>query len=143
MTCKSIYLGYQPQGIELQSFIRVAEHQEKAYQEFDYSLLENRTIFSSIRCHNKAGLSSTKSSNGVKISNRPPSTKHATVEAMPMSVTEYAGRGHYQSVANNLRLMWSGFEDFVGIEQYRVSEQSHISLIPVLILYCLFINEQI
>ncbi|XP_078322971.1 uncharacterized protein LOC111122905 [Crassostrea virginica] len=118
-------IGYQPQGIELQSFIRLAEHQEKAYQEFDYSLLENRTIFSSIRCHNKAGLSSTKSSNGVKISNRPPSTKHATVEAMPLSVTEYAGRGHYQSVANNLRLMWSGFEDFVGIEQYRVLFQGN------------------
>ena len=83
-------------------------------------MLENKTIFSSIRCHNKAGLSSTKSSNGVKISNRPPSTKHATVEFVLLSVTEYPGREHYQSDAHSLRLIWSGFEDFVGIEQYRV-----------------------
>lgn len=115
---KYLLLGYQPQGIELQSFIRISEG--KGYQAFDYSLLENKTIFSSIRCHNKAGLTSTKSSNGVKISNRPPSVRHATVEVVPLSVTEYAGRDHYQSMSSNLRIQWSGFEDFVGIEQYKV-----------------------
>lgn len=115
---KYLLLGHQPQGIELQSFIRISEG--KGYQDFDYSLLENKTIYSSIRCHNKAGLTSTKSSNGVKISNRPPSVRHATVEVVPLSVTEYAGRDHFQSMTSNLRIQWSGFEDFVGIEQYKV-----------------------
>ncbi|XP_065943774.1 uncharacterized protein [Magallana gigas] len=111
-------IGYQPQGIELQSFIRISEG--KGYQDFDYSLLENKTIYSSIRCHNKAGLTSTKSSNGVKISNRPPSVRHATLEVVPLSVTEYTGRDHFQSMTSNLRIQWSGFEDFVGIEQYKI-----------------------
>jgi hypothetical protein len=63
----------------------------------------------------------------VKISNHPPSIKHANVDVISLSETEYPGKEHYQSVTDNVRIQWSGFEDYVGIEQYRVRpDLSHI-----------------
>lgn len=56
----------------------------------------------------------------MKISNHPPSIKHANVDVIALSETEYPGKDHYQSIKDNVRIHWSGFEDYVGIEQYRV-----------------------
>ncbi|XP_056015772.1 uncharacterized protein LOC125675332 [Ostrea edulis] len=113
-------IGYQPQGIELQTFERLITKETFFSKDFEYSLLENRTVYSTIRCHNRAGLSTSKSSDGVKISIRSPSVDHAEVVVLPMSITEYQAGSHYQSVKNGVKLRWSGFDDYVGIEQYRI-----------------------
>ncbi|XP_061176006.1 uncharacterized protein LOC133184957 [Saccostrea echinata] len=60
-------IGYQPQGTDLQTFEKLPYRETFVVKDFDYSVLENRTIFSTIRCHNRAGLSASKSSDGVKI----------------------------------------------------------------------------
>ncbi|XP_061176007.1 uncharacterized protein LOC133184958 [Saccostrea echinata] len=114
-------IGYQPQGIDLQTFEKLEPRETLAFKDFNYSVLENRTIFSTIRCHNRAGLLASKSSDGVKISIRPPSIAHAEVTVLPMSITEYQAGFHYQSIKNNIRIQWSGFEDFTGIEQYKIT----------------------
>ncbi|XP_061177042.1 uncharacterized protein LOC133185758 [Saccostrea echinata] len=61
-------IGYQPRGTDLQKFEKLPYKETFVVKDFNYSVLENRTIFSTIRCHNRAGLSAFKSSDGVKIS---------------------------------------------------------------------------
>ncbi|XP_078321865.1 uncharacterized protein LOC111103999 isoform X3 [Crassostrea virginica] len=113
-------IGYQPQGIELQSFERLTNKDTAAFKDFDYKVLENKTIYSTIRCHNRAGLFSSKSSDGVKISIHPPSITNAELSIIPLSISEYQAGNHYQSNINNVRIQWSGFEDFTGIEQFKI-----------------------
>ena len=73
-----------------------------------------------LRCRNKAGLQSTLSSNGVKISNLPPQTTSAEVEILPHSTTEYNCRDHYQGDITKLRVKWTGFTDMAGLDSYMV-----------------------
>lgn len=113
-------LGYQPQGIDLQTFYRLGTGEHLASKDFDYSVLESKTIYSTVRCHNRAGLFSSKSSDGVKISILPPSITNAKVKTIPLSITEYKAGNNYQSNVNNVKVQWSGFEDYTGIEQFKV-----------------------
>ncbi|XP_062616047.1 uncharacterized protein LOC134277752 [Saccostrea cucullata] len=122
-------IGFQPQGIELQSFVHISESLRTTFTDFPYSKLANRTLFSTIRCHNRAGLTSSRSTNGVKISIRHPSIRHAEINIIPLSNTEYPATNHYQSVTNNIRIQWSGFEDYVGLEQYKITCSSGKSTI--------------
>lgn len=64
---------------------------------------------------------SSKSSDGVKISILPPSITNAKVKTIPLSITEYKAVNNYQSNVNNVKVQWSGFEDYTGIEQFKVS----------------------
>ncbi|XP_062606252.1 uncharacterized protein LOC134268062, partial [Saccostrea cucullata] len=114
-------IGYQPQGIELQTFERLTSKDTVVSRDIEYNMLVNRTIYSTIRCHNRAGLLASKSSDGVKISIRPPSISHAKITVLPMSITEYQASSHYQSTKSNVRIQWSGFEDFTGIEKYKIT----------------------
>ncbi|XP_052707847.1 uncharacterized protein LOC128183063 isoform X2 [Crassostrea angulata] len=120
-------IGYQPQGIDLQTFYRLGAGEYLASKDFDYSVLESKTIYSTVRCHNRAGLFSSKSSDGVKISVLPPSITNAKVTAIPLSITEYKAGFHYQSNVNNVRIQWFGFEDYTGIEQFKISFHGHRS----------------
>ncbi|XP_061193435.1 uncharacterized protein LOC133201664 [Saccostrea echinata] len=114
-------IGYQPQGVELQTFEKVPVSEIVLFKDFDYNLLANRTVYSTIRCQNRAGLITSKSSDGVTISTLTPSVAHSEVVVLPMSVTEYQANVHYQSVKDSVRIKWSGFTDSVGIDQYKVS----------------------
>lgn len=114
------FVGYQPQGVELQAFQRIKIFESIAFKEFDYRVLENKTIHSTIRCHNRAGLFSSKSSDGVKISVQHPSIRNAKISVIPLSITEYQAWSHYQSKIQNVRIQWSGFDDYTGINQFKV-----------------------
>ena len=92
-----------------------------AYKDFPYNLLEGRIIYTTLSCENNAGLSFIKSSNGVKVSNTPPSTSTAQIEIVPLSPTEYTLRDGYHGLSDNMRLKWSGFTDTIGIETFDVS----------------------
>ena len=105
----------------MQSFERLTNKNSAAFKDFDYNVLENKTVYSTIRCHNRAGLLALKSSDGVKISVYPPSITNAELSITPLSTTEYQAGNHYQSNINNVRIRWSGFEDFTGIEQFKVN----------------------
>lgn len=114
------FVGSQPQGVELQAFQRIKIFESIAFKEFDYRVLENKTIYSTIRCHNRAGLFSSKSSDGVKISVRHPSIRNAKIAVIPLSITEYQAWSHYQSKIQNVKIQWSGFDDYTGINQFQV-----------------------
>jgi len=79
-----------------------------------------KMVHVTLRCRNKAGLQSTLSSNGVKISNLPPQTTSAEVEILPHSMTEYNCRDHYQGDITKLRVKWTGFTDTAGLDSYMV-----------------------
>jgi hypothetical protein len=112
--------GYQPKGNEVQVFERIKIDDRKAFKDFDPSILQGKTIYSTIQCANKAGLLASASSDGVTIYDKPPSMDSAVVRTMPLSVTEYPALDYYQSVTNNLRIVWSGVEDKTGVQQYKV-----------------------
>ena len=114
----SSVIGYKPEGNDLWSYTRVTT--TSAYREFPYNVLEGHTIYSTLNCENNAGLSSVKSSDGVKISNQPPSIATAEVEVIPISNTEYNPRYTYLGVTDSFRLKWTGFSDNIGIERYKV-----------------------
>ncbi|CAC5386461.1 unnamed protein product [Mytilus coruscus] len=114
-------IGYQPGGNDLQPYTEVTS--TTAYKEFPYSVLTGFTIYTTLTCENKAGLSSVMSSNGVKISNLPPTSTSAVVQTLPLSLTEYNPRDSYQGVADNIRLKWTGFDDDIGVERYKVFYQ--------------------
>jgi hypothetical protein len=88
--------------------------------DFPYSVLEGYTIYTSLSCDNNAGLTSTLSSNGVKISNHPPSIAAANVKIVPLAITEYNPIEEFQGVSNAMRMKWSGFTDSIGVEMYKV-----------------------
>ncbi|XP_076085327.1 uncharacterized protein LOC143056126 [Mytilus galloprovincialis] len=111
-------IGYQPGGNDLLPYTVVTT--TTAYKEFPYSLLTGHTIYTTLTCENHAGLSSVMSSDGVKISDQPPSVAAAVVENLPLSMTEYNPRDSYQGVIDNFRLKWTGFDDNIGVERYEV-----------------------
>lgn len=112
-------LGYQPGGNDLLPYTEVTS--TTAYKEFPYSVLIGYTIYTTLKCENKAGLSSVMSSNGVKISNLPPTATSAVVQTLPLSLTEYSPRDSYQGVNDRIRLKWTGFDDNIGVERYKVN----------------------
>ncbi|CAG2254534.1 unnamed protein product [Mytilus edulis] len=82
-------------------------------------------IHVTLRCKNEAGLQSSKSSNGVKISSLPPNTTSAEVQILPHTLTEYNPRYHYQGDTSSIRVKWTGFEDLSGLDSYLLTLQSH------------------
>lgn len=118
---QNIFIGYQPKGIEVQSFERINIDSRRTYKDFDASVLQGKTVYSTLQCQNKAGLISSLSSDGVTIYDQPPSMASAVIRTLPLSLTEYPALDYYQSVTNNLKIVWSGVEDKIGVQQYKAS----------------------
>lgn len=104
----------------MQIFEKIKIGDRRAFKDFDASILQGKTVYSTIQCENKAGLLASASSDGVTIYDQPPSMASAVVRTLPLSVTEYPALDFYQSVTNNLRIVWSGVEDKIGVQQYKV-----------------------
>ncbi|CAC5370733.1 unnamed protein product [Mytilus coruscus] len=111
-------IGYQPGGNDLLPYTVVTT--TAVYKEFPYSVLTGFIIYTTLTCENNAGLSSVMSSDGVKISDQPPSVAAAVVETLPLSMTEYNTRDSYRGVTDNFRLKWTGFDDNIAVERYKV-----------------------
>ncbi|KAK3103765.1 hypothetical protein FSP39_021725 [Pinctada imbricata] len=114
-------IGYQTNGIELQVFTKVPSGSFFAYRDLDYSLLRGRVIYTTVRCRNRGGLFSSKSSDGVRITDKPPSVANVVVTSLPQSITEYRAQDNYQGNTTDIRIKWSGFTDDVGIDLYQIS----------------------
>lgn len=114
-------IGYKPGSTELLNYTVITT--KSGYRDYDYSVLLGHVIYTTLTCENNAGLSSTKSSDGVRISNLPPSTSTAEVEIIPVTSTEYNSREGFQGVTNTMKIKWSGFTDSIGVETYQVNYQ--------------------
>ncbi|XP_076113981.1 uncharacterized protein LOC143082265 [Mytilus galloprovincialis] len=118
-------VGYQPYGNEIQTFQPLASGVKRISKVFPSSQVSMQMIHVTLRCKNEAGLQSSKSSNGVKISSLPPNTNSAEVQILPHTLTEYNPRDHYQGDTSSIRVKWTGFEDLTGLDSYLLTLQSH------------------
>ncbi|XP_038071216.1 uncharacterized protein LOC119740085 [Patiria miniata] len=80
--------------------------------------LEGQRLYTTITCHNHAGQSSWKSSDGVTIVTEPPSAVAAFVRVKTVSETQYHTRDRHQSQKDSLKASWEGFADPFGIQFY-------------------------
>ncbi|XP_063399976.1 uncharacterized protein LOC134684607 [Mytilus trossulus] len=111
--------GYQPGGSDLHPWTTTTV--KSVSMEFDYSDLEGLTVYTSVKCYNKMGLGNTTSSDGVRISNKSPSTTSAVVSPFYLSSSEYISKDGFQSVTDVVRLKWQGFTDSIGIDNYLIT----------------------
>ena len=79
-----------------------------------------RKYYVTVRCHNRIGLSTFKSSNGVIIVKDAPSADSASVTVVVPAYSPYPRRGLYQTEKKSLRVAWDGFYDALGIARYEV-----------------------
>jgi hypothetical protein len=137
-------LGYQQYGNEIQAFQKLPLERKLISKIFPTDQISMQMVHVTLRCRNKAGLQSTLSSNGVKISNLPPQTTSAEVEILPHSMTEYNCRDHYQGDITKLRVKWTGFTDMAGLDSYMVRMRKYKDFVYFHCQQCLsFINNYI
>ncbi|KAK3099944.1 hypothetical protein FSP39_012240 [Pinctada imbricata] len=113
-------VGDEPDSTVLMSFQPIPSGANLMFTDFSYSQLSHKTIYTTIRCHNKAGLISSVSTDGVQISNEAPNSTNSVVKPIPLSVTEYPALDYFQSNTNQLKMTWTGFTDNIAIKQYKV-----------------------
>ncbi|VDI08651.1 Hypothetical predicted protein [Mytilus galloprovincialis] len=118
-------VGYQPYGNEIQTFKHLSNGVKIISKVFPSSQVSMQMIHVTLRCKNEAGLQSSKSSNGVKISSLSPNTTSAEVQFLPHTLTEYNPRDHYQGDTSSIRVKLTGFEDLTGLDSYLLTFQSH------------------
>ncbi|XP_021356985.1 uncharacterized protein LOC110452658 [Mizuhopecten yessoensis] len=112
-------IGYQPFGNELQTFTRIADNVFTGQiQDVGYANVEGMTVYSTIRCQNKAGVQSVSSSDGVRISRLSPAVDNVQFSTIGLTHTEFSAAPHFQADTTQVRLKWSGFRDSVGIEGF-------------------------
>ncbi|CAG2197002.1 unnamed protein product [Mytilus edulis] len=106
--------GLQPYGNELQPFTKTV-NLKSASATLDESIISQKTVYATVRCHNNAGSYSSSTSDGVTISDIPPSSDHAAIIVIPQSLTEYSPGYFHQQDKQSVRIKWSGFTDQFNI----------------------------
>ncbi|KAK3083351.1 hypothetical protein FSP39_020593 [Pinctada imbricata] len=109
-------IGYSSHGIEIQPFMTISSFSGAVTIGIDQA--EGHTIYSTIRCTNKAGLVASNSSDGIKFSHMAPNASQAQITHIPLSTTQYRPLDGFQGVNNTIKLYWSGFTDTLGITQH-------------------------
>ncbi|CAH1259456.1 Hypp2289 [Branchiostoma lanceolatum] len=113
-----VALGLSPGSGEVHQFTQ----QPSLYSAtFDLSghLTHGDTVYSTLRCHNYAGMTSHVTSDGVTIVTQPPNSDHASVETVSETQSYYPSRAFHQSTV--IHLSWEGFFDVTGIRNYQVT----------------------
>ncbi|CAC5375361.1 unnamed protein product [Mytilus coruscus] len=111
--------GLQPYGNELQPFTKTV-NLKSASATLDEIVISQKTVYVTVRCHNNAGSYSSSTSDGVTISDIPPSSDHAVVTVIPQSLTEYSPGYFHQQDKTSVRIKWSGFTDQFDIMSFVV-----------------------
>ncbi|KAL4221421.1 hypothetical protein ACF0H5_019679 [Mactra antiquata] len=112
-------LGIEPGDDSIQSYLPL--NMNTTYAETLLSYNPNLTIYTTIECRNGAGLTSRGHSDGIRILESSPSTKHVVLEVLGHSNTQYPIRGHYHGSPSEVRFRWSGFNVNDGIDSILVS----------------------
>ncbi|XP_078616228.1 uncharacterized protein LOC144884650 [Branchiostoma floridae x Branchiostoma japonicum] len=113
-----VAIGLSPGSGEVHRFIEQATLYSAT---FDLSghLTHGDTVYSTVRCHNYAGMTSHVTSDGVTIVSQPPNSDQAIVETMSAPQFYYPTRASHQSAADVIHLSWEGFFDVSGIKNYQ------------------------
>ena len=123
----SFFSGIQPYGNELQAFTKTVNLKSTSTV-FDENILAMTTIYTTVRCHNNAGLYTTATSDGLTISEVPPSSDDAVITILPISKTEYDANKYHQRDSTKIRMKWSGFTDRFDIMSFVVSINKYLQL---------------
>ncbi|XP_066300263.1 uncharacterized protein [Branchiostoma lanceolatum] len=112
-------LGYRRGIADLTEFM-TSEGQDRSASLDTFGILRHgQKVYVIVRCHNKAGQSSTASSDGVTVVREPPSSDHASLEILSEPVTHFRPRNHEQYRLDEVEIRWEGFEDDSGISHYQ------------------------
>ncbi|CAH1242187.1 Hypp6494 [Branchiostoma lanceolatum] len=112
-------LGYRRGIADLTEFMTSEEQDRSASLDTFGILRHGQKVYVIVRCHNKAGQSSTASSDGVTVVREPPSSDHASLEILSEPVTHFRPRNHEQYRPDEVEIRWEGFEDDSGISHYQ------------------------
>ncbi|XP_078573997.1 uncharacterized protein LOC144860568 isoform X2 [Branchiostoma floridae x Branchiostoma japonicum] len=80
-----------------------------------------QTVYTTVRCHNHAGLESQAVTDGVTLVTSPPDSTAAELRVASPSQTPFPAEDRYQSAPEQLRFFWEGFSDEAGIDHYEIS----------------------
>ncbi|XP_066275498.1 uncharacterized protein [Branchiostoma lanceolatum] len=113
-----VAIGLSPGSGEVHQFTQQPSLYSAA---FDLSghLTNGDTVYSTVRCHNYAGMTSHVTSDGVTIVTQPPNSDHAIVETMTEPQSYYLTRASHQSSTDAIHMSWEGFFDDTGIRNYQ------------------------
>ncbi|XP_053399140.1 uncharacterized protein LOC123523172 [Mercenaria mercenaria] len=112
-------IGTSKGDTSIQTFLNVDINSRNAYKKL--STVPDVSIFSTIRCKNKAGLTSIEYSDGVKILKDAPSVNEVILELMTTSATQFQPRSMYHGNSSEIKFRWTGFRRNEGINSYIVS----------------------
>jgi hypothetical protein len=121
------FSGIQPYGNELQAFNKTV-NLKSASTVFDENIISMKTIYTTVRCHNNVGSYTTATSDGLTISEVPPSSDNAVITILPISKTEYGTSDYHQRDPTKIRMKWSGFTDRFDIMSFVVSIDKYLQL---------------
>ncbi|XP_035698706.1 uncharacterized protein LOC118431572 [Branchiostoma floridae] len=83
-------------------------------------IYHGQTVYTTVRCHNQAGLESQAVTDGATLVTSPPDSTAAALRVASPSQTPFPAEDRYQSAAEQLRFFWEGFSDEAGIDHYEV-----------------------
>ncbi|KAI8485724.1 hypothetical protein Bbelb_365580 [Branchiostoma belcheri] len=112
-------LGYRRGIADLTEFMPAEGQKRSASLDTLGILRHGQKVYFIVRCHNKAGQSSTASSDGVTVVRDPPGVDHASLEILSEPVTHFRPRNHEQYRPDEIEISWDGFEDQSGISHYQ------------------------
>ncbi|XP_078664145.1 uncharacterized protein LOC144907216 [Branchiostoma floridae x Branchiostoma belcheri] len=112
-------LGYRRGIADLTEFMPAEGQNRSASLDTLGILRHGQKVYFIVRCHNKAGQSSTASSDGVAVVRDPPGVDHASLEILSEPVTHFRPRNHEQYRPDEIEIRWDGFEDESGISHYQ------------------------
>ena len=89
------------------------------------SLLNGQTCFVTVRCYNKVGLSTTRTSNGIPYIEQSPDSTSALLALDVDDDSPYKHKELYQPQNDSVSFHWTGFQDETGISHYQVKMENN------------------
>ena len=87
---------------------------------YDVNTFYDVVLLVTVKCSNGAGLTSTASTDGVRLLEKPPKSDHVILSVLTSSVTQYPTRGLYHGDPTSLKFRWKDFNLYQNISSYYV-----------------------
>jgi hypothetical protein len=112
-------IGLSPMSTELLPFQIVGRHVYGGSADIG-SLRNGQKSYVTVQCYNYAGLSSTRTSEGIPYIAASPDSRSALVTLDINTASLYKARGPFQTNNDSISVHWVGFEDQAGLASYQI-----------------------
>ncbi|KAL3873929.1 hypothetical protein ACJMK2_037006, partial [Sinanodonta woodiana] len=127
-------IGTNKYGTDIQDFMDVDVQKASSSRDCTDDHIIGLTVYNTIRCKNNAGLTTTHSSDGVRITQSTLLAPGVSIEVLGASKTEYPVQDSFFSDPTSVRLRWTGFQEDTGIVSFLVDlESSDIHLSEIVL----------